>query len=119
MKEDYPEQIVLDGEDENLRFEVLEEREGVTGTSLVYDGKASDNLFYREDTEDWIEIEEGIYSGVLNSPSEILDEAVLEYDRDEATAELLLRESEDQDKVELSGYSAANEGVLTDISPGN
>lgn len=80
-------------------------------------GEASDDLFYREDTEDWIEIEEGVYSGLLNSPSEMLDGAVLEYNRDEATAELLLRESEDQDKAELSGYSAVNEGVLTDISP--
>lgn len=38
MKENYPDRIVLDGEDKNLSFEILEEREGVTGTSLVYDG---------------------------------------------------------------------------------
>jgi hypothetical protein len=119
MKENYPEQIILEGEEENLRFEILEERQGLTGTTLVYDAEAGDNLFYRNDIDDWIEADEenSIYSGILNSNLEILDEAVLEYNRDEATAELLVRENEKEEKFQLTGYRAVNEGVLTDISP--
>lgn len=121
MKENYPEQIVLEGEEENLKFEILEERQGLTGTTLVYDAEAGDNLFYRDDIEEWIEAEEenSIYSGILDSNSEMLDEAVIEYNRDEATAELLLRENEKEEEFGLTGYIAGNQGVLTDTSPRN
>lgn len=118
MIEDTPSEIVLENGQENLRFEYLEEREGVKDHAL-YDLENKIDPFSLEMFDEWIVREEDgshIYSGVYSGSSETLENAVLEYDPMEETAGLLIFD-DDPERKEMETYSEKPEGVLNDTSP--